>query len=59
MYMAWAARLWPLYLLAGVGWVTLGAAVLGVSRGLGLIFTGLACLGLGVRPLLARVSRGR
>ncbi len=57
--MAWAARLWPLYLLAGVGWVTLGAAVLGVPQGLGLIFTGLVCLALGVRPLLARASRGR
>lgn len=57
--MAWAARLWPLYLLAGVGWVTLGAAVLGVPRGLGLIFTGLVCLALGVHPLLTRSSRGR
>jgi hypothetical protein len=27
--------------------------------GLGLIFTGLVCLALGVRPLLARASRGR
>jgi hypothetical protein len=57
--MAWAARPWLLYLLAGVGWVTLGAAVLGVPRGLGLIFTGLACLALGIHPLLARPSRGR
>jgi hypothetical protein len=29
------------------------------SLGLGLIFTGLACLALGVLPLLARSSRGR
>ena len=56
---AWAARLWPLYLLAGLGWVTLGAAVLGVPRGLGLIFTGLVCLAFGLQPLLARSSRGR
>jgi hypothetical protein len=55
--MAWAARLWLLYLLAGIGWVMLGV-VLGVPQGLGLIFIGLACLAFGVRPL-ARSSRGR
>jgi hypothetical protein len=44
----WLARAWLLYLLAGILWVTLGAAMLGVPRGLGLIFTGLACLALGL-----------
>jgi hypothetical protein len=56
--MAWAARWWPLYLVAGLGWVTLGA-VLGVPRGVGLIFIGLICLAFAVQPLLARSSRGR
>jgi hypothetical protein len=55
--MAWAARMWPLYLLAGLGWGTPGG-VLGVPRGLGLISTGLVCLAFGVQPLLARSSRG-
>jgi hypothetical protein len=43
----WVARGWLPYLLAGIGWVTLGAAVLGVPRGLGLIFVGLTCLAIG------------
>ena len=55
--MAWATRLWPLYLLAGLGWVTLGG-VLGVPRGLGLIFIGLVCLAFGVQPLIARSWSG-
>lgn len=54
----WMARLWPVYLLAGLGWTTLGA-LLGVTRGLGLIFIGLACLAFAVQPLLARSFRGR
>ena len=52
------ARLWPLYLLAGLGWVTLGG-LLGVSRGQGLIFIGLVGLALAGLPLLARSFRGR
>ena len=56
MSMRTIARGWLPYLLAGIGWVTLGA-LLGVPRGLGLIFIGLACLALG--PLLARASSGR
>lgn len=44
----WLARCWLPYLLAGLGWVTFGAAVLGMPRGLGLVLVGLACLGLGL-----------
>ena len=33
--------------------------LLGVPRGLGMIFIGLVCLSLGARPLLARASSGR
>ena len=52
------ARAWLPYLLAGIGWVTLGG-LLGEPRGLGLIFIGLVCLALGARPLLARSLSGR
>ena len=46
---AWVARgWWMLYLLAGIVWLTLGAAVLGDPQGLGLVFVGLACLAFGV-----------
>lgn len=56
--MAWTARLRPLYLLAGLGWVSLGS-VLGLPRGLGLIFIGLVCLAVGLQPRRARSWRGR
>jgi hypothetical protein len=40
-----------------VAWVTVGA-VLGQPRGLGLIFIGLACLGLGLAGAARRMRRG-
>ncbi len=55
---AWAARTWPLYLLAGILWVMLGAMVLGYPQGLGLIFVGLACLAFGIYGVGWRLSHG-
>jgi predicted lysophospholipase L1 biosynthesis ABC-type transport system permease subunit len=58
----WLARAWLPYLLAGVAWVTIGAVVLGNSRGLGLIFIGITCLAFGSYgagwQLLHRRDRG-
>ena len=55
---SWLARAWLPYFLAGVAWVMVGAVVLGVPRGLGLIFVGLACLSLGVRGAGWRLRHG-
>ena len=52
------ARAWLPYSLAGVLWVTVGAVALGSPRGLGLVFIGLACLGLGLSGALWRVRHG-
>jgi hypothetical protein len=42
------ARAWLPYLLAGILWITYGSVALGEPQGLGLIFTGLACLAIGL-----------
>jgi hypothetical protein len=55
---AWLARGWLLYLLAGILWVTLGALALGVPQGLGLIFIGLSCLAFGGYGAAWRLSHG-
>ncbi|MDA8319364.1 MAG: hypothetical protein M0030_06085 [Actinomycetota bacterium] len=54
----WVARAWLVYALAGIGWVIAGAVVLGVPRGDGLVFIGLACLGIGATAALWRVRHG-
>ena len=54
----WVARGWLPYSLAGVLWVAVGALVLGSPRGSGLIFIGLACLGIGLCGALWRVHHG-
>jgi hypothetical protein len=51
----WVASAALPYLLAGIGWVLVGALVLGVPQGLGLIFIGLACLAIG--PVAGRRFR--
>jgi hypothetical protein len=53
----WMARGWLPYLLAGLGWVTIGA-LLGMPRGLGLLFVGLACLAFGGYGARARKKAG-
>jgi hypothetical protein len=43
------ARAWPVSTLVGVGWVVAGGIWLAVGGpGQGLVFIGLACLGMGV-----------
>ncbi len=54
----WVARAWLPYSLAGVLWVTVGAVVLGVPQGLGVVFIGLTCLSLGLCGALWRVHHG-
>lgn len=54
----WWARAWLPYSLAGIGWVMMGALVLGNPRGLGLIFIGLSCLSLGLGGALWRIRHG-
>lgn len=52
------ARAWLPYLLAGLLWLALGSAVLGVPKGIGLIFVGLTCLAFGVFGAGWRVRHG-
>jgi hypothetical protein len=54
----WVARAWLPYSLAGVLWVTAGAAVLGNPQGMGLLFIGLTCVSLGLYGALWRVHHG-
>ena len=54
----WATRAWLPYTLAGIVWVTVGAAVLGNPKGLGLIFIGLTCLSFGLSGAVGRGRRG-
>jgi hypothetical protein len=44
---SWLGRAWLPYSVAGLAWMTVGG-LLGKPRGLGLIFIGLACLGIGL-----------
>jgi hypothetical protein len=54
----WMARAWLPYTLAGVLQVSFGAVVLGDPRGLGLVFIGLTCLGLGLSGAVWRLHHG-
>jgi hypothetical protein len=56
--MGWIARAWLPYLLAGIGWITVGAVVLGGQQGLGLIFVGFSCLSLGAYGVVWRITHG-
>ena len=55
---SWVARAWLPYALAGIGWVLVGAVVLGIPRGEGMVFIGLSCLSLGLCGALWRIRHG-
>jgi hypothetical protein len=54
----WIARAWLPYLLIGILWVIFGAVVLGDPQGVGAIFIGVACVGLGSCGVLWRLRHG-
>jgi hypothetical protein len=55
---AWVARVWLPYLLGGIVSVTVAPTLLGAQEGIGLVFVGLACLGIGATGALWRLRRG-
>jgi hypothetical protein len=54
----WVARAFLLYLLAGLLWICLGALVLGLPHGIGLLFIGIVCLVFSASGAAWRVRHG-
>ena len=56
--MPWVAQVWLPYLLAGILWIIVSAAVLGEPQGAGIMFIGVSCLSIGSVGVSWRLSHG-